>query len=360
MGSKLTNRPLRAAIVGAGQIARQHAACVARLEDVQLVAVCDTSPAKARCLAERFGISQHYTDYRAMLTEIAPDMVHVTTPPESHYPLAMAALEAGANVFVEKPLALTHREVRSLLDTAGSRDLFLLEDHNYRFNGPVQRALALCRDGALGKLNHVEIGFYLGLTAVDAAANGPAPRDSRFPGGVVFDYLPHMAYLALAFAGTPDQCETRWLAPPVGSPLRCQEFRAQLRCANTTVGLTFSAATRPHQFGIRLYGERGRVEIDLLESHYSTLGYRRGSPALATFRNGLAAARATLVSTIGGLWQRLADTPGPYSGMWRLIESSYTSLRCGSAAPVTPAEILATHELLAALLENAPGQGGND
>src|SRR5947208_1057219 len=102
---------MRAALVGAGRIAREHLACLERLETVELAAVCDRSAVAAEAAAARFGASRWFTDHRTMLDEIEPDVVHVTTPLGTHFELAVAALEAGAHAIVEKPLAGSLEEV---------------------------------------------------------------------------------------------------------------------------------------------------------------------------------------------------------------------------------------------------------
>ena len=96
---------MKAALIGAGQIARQHLACLKTLPGVELTAICDLSPATAEAAAERYGVRAWFTDHRAMLQKVQPDVVHVTTPPISHFRLAMDSFDAGANVIVEKPAA---------------------------------------------------------------------------------------------------------------------------------------------------------------------------------------------------------------------------------------------------------------
>jgi ornithine cyclodeaminase/alanine dehydrogenase-like protein (mu-crystallin family) len=89
---------VKAALIGAGQIARQHLACLKTLPGVDLAAICDLSPATAEAAAERYGIRSWFTDHRAMLEKVRPDVVHVTTPPTSHFGLAMDSVNAGAHV----------------------------------------------------------------------------------------------------------------------------------------------------------------------------------------------------------------------------------------------------------------------
>ena len=88
---------------------------------VEVVGVCDLSRAMAESAAERFGVPRWSTDSPAMLEESRPDVVHVTTPPTSHYPLAMAALDAGAHVILEKPATVTFDQLDDLVGHARAR-----------------------------------------------------------------------------------------------------------------------------------------------------------------------------------------------------------------------------------------------
>src|SRR5438067_1801103 len=124
----MEGREVKVGIIGTGHIARQHLACLRELPGVQVAAVCDLSRAMAESAAERFGVPRWFTDSRAMLEQTKPDVVHVTTPPTSHYRLASDALAAGAHVLVEKPITVTFGEVESLVRQARDARRVLIED----------------------------------------------------------------------------------------------------------------------------------------------------------------------------------------------------------------------------------------
>src|ERR671920_646030 len=145
-----------AAVVGAGAVAKQHLACLAELDFVDVVGVCDLSPATAASAAERFGARASFTDHRAMLEELSPDIVHVTTPPAAHHAIAMDALAAGAHVIVEKPIVDDTGGLEALLAEAERRERVLIEDYNYVFNPQIRRILELIESGELGRLVRVE------------------------------------------------------------------------------------------------------------------------------------------------------------------------------------------------------------
>ena len=104
---------LKVAIVGCGKIADAHAEQIQRIAGCQIVGVCDREPLMARQLYERFPVARYFADLDELLHETRPDVVHVTTPPQSHAGVARACLERGCHVYVEKPFALTEKDARS-------------------------------------------------------------------------------------------------------------------------------------------------------------------------------------------------------------------------------------------------------
>src|SRR6266481_8219547 len=114
---------LKAAIIGCGKIADSHASQIQRIPDVEIVGVCDREPLMARQLYERFPVKQHFSDLTALLDESKPDVVHVTTSPESHFEIARLCLERGCNVYVEKPFTVNEDDARRLVAIAEQKHL---------------------------------------------------------------------------------------------------------------------------------------------------------------------------------------------------------------------------------------------
>ena len=112
---------LSVAIVGCGKIADDHASQIARIPGCEIIGVCDAEPLMARQLAERFRIRQYFSDAQELLHQARPEVVHVCTPPQSHFEIAKLCMEAGCHVYVEKPFALTEDEARKLIAYAGER-----------------------------------------------------------------------------------------------------------------------------------------------------------------------------------------------------------------------------------------------
>ena len=112
---------LKVAIVGCGKIADAHASQIVRIAGAEIVGVCDREPLMARQLAERFPVKAAYDDLATLLAEARPDVVHITTPPASHFDIASLCLEHGSHVYVEKPFTLYAHEAADA-DRPGGRE----------------------------------------------------------------------------------------------------------------------------------------------------------------------------------------------------------------------------------------------
>src|SRR5512146_486825 len=108
---------LKVAIVGCGKIADGHIEEIQKMkETARVVAVCDLERLMAEQIAVRYGISAPYDDLDELLARERPDVVHVTTPPASHLALAKKAIDAGAHVYVEKPLTPSFADSKRLVE----------------------------------------------------------------------------------------------------------------------------------------------------------------------------------------------------------------------------------------------------
>src|SRR5262245_17865031 len=148
---------LRVAIVGCGKIADQHVSAIRRIPGCEIVAVCDKELLMARQLGERFGIEGCFSSVEEMLESAFPDIVHITTPPQSHFSLARQCLEAGSHVYLEKPFTVTASEAESLIELAETYDLKLTAGHNLQFTHEMMEMRRLVQQGFLGgKPVHLE------------------------------------------------------------------------------------------------------------------------------------------------------------------------------------------------------------
>jgi UDP-N-acetyl-2-amino-2-deoxyglucuronate dehydrogenase len=141
---------LRTAIVGAGKVSHNHAEALNSTPYASLVAVCGRSKDKTRNFADKYGI-RPYTDINAMLAKEDLQAVVICTPHPAHAQPAVAALNAGVNVLVEKPLASTIVDCDAMIDAAKINGMKLGVVSQRRFYEPVRRVKDAIDAGKIGK-----------------------------------------------------------------------------------------------------------------------------------------------------------------------------------------------------------------
>jgi predicted dehydrogenase len=339
---------MKAALIGAGQIARQHLACLKTLQGVELAAICDLSPATAEAAAEQYAIPAWFTDHRAMLEDVRPDVVHVTTPPTSHFRLAMDAFEAGAHVIVEKPATSTFEELETLAKRAQQAGRHLVEDYNYLFNQAPQQILRRIESGQFGKVTHVEVLICLDILGPSGFADPNSPHPAlTLAGGAIADFLPHLASLAYRFVGPHRTAQTVWTKRKP-SPLPFDEFRAVVDAERGTAALGFSSSSQPDAFWLRIYGERMQATANLFETRLTFDGPRNVPKPLRPFFSSLEEGKTIRRAALATLLRKFKG-PGAYEGLWELLARTYRALADGSALPVTASHVLEVNRMIEAL-----------
>jgi len=149
-------KKLRTAVFGTGFMGRVHTEGIRRLGNVEIVAIAASSQEKARKFADEVGVEGATGDYKSLLADPSLDAVHVCTPNALHFPMAMAALEAGKNVLCEKPLATTVAEAEQLVNKAKEKNLANCTFHNLRYYPMVQQIRRLRESGELGDIYAVQ------------------------------------------------------------------------------------------------------------------------------------------------------------------------------------------------------------
>jgi predicted dehydrogenase len=148
----MEREPVRVGLLGLGAIAQVvHLPILSQLEDLKLVAVCDVDRAKAKAIAARFGIRAHDADddvYRA--SDI--DALVICTPSHLHESQAIAALESGKHVLVEKPLALDSAAAARVVDAAEKTGKVLMVAMNNRYRPDTMALRPFAEGGELGEI----------------------------------------------------------------------------------------------------------------------------------------------------------------------------------------------------------------
>jgi predicted dehydrogenase/nucleoside-diphosphate-sugar epimerase len=312
-------RKRRTAIVGAGYIARVHAEILAAMRGVELVAVCDVDPQRARDLAARFAVPAAVCSVED-LVRLDVDAAHVLTPPDTHAEVVRELLRLKVDVFVEKPPALSSRETRELDRFARSQGARLAVNHNSTHHPAFARARELARRGSVGRVRHVQVTLHAPVRQLESGRS--AHWMFRAAPNVVFD----LGYHALAqlhdLIGRVVEARTtvrdtiqlssgqRFHAGWAGAA------RAELGSASFdfAFGATFARST------LCIHGTDGVIDVDLLRDHVSLETRSRWIEPLDDFLSSWR--RAAQLGTQATL--RLAERrDGFHEGMRRSIHSFY-------------------------------------
>ena len=170
-------RALRAGVIGLGSMGLNHARVYGEIEGVELVAVADVSPDRLKLVAH--GNPTLYDDYHRMLADERLDLVSVCVPTLLHRDVALAAIQRGVALLVEKPIAATFTEGQAIAKAAQQAAVPLMVGHVERFNPAVLEVKRRLAAGELGRVYQVY-----------ARRTGPFPRRVRDV-GVVHDLAPH-------------------------------------------------------------------------------------------------------------------------------------------------------------------------
>lgn len=142
----------RAAIIGTGDIASEHAAAIRQLGGrVEIVAAVDVNEERVSAFATEWGVTKTYESVSQLLAYERLDLVHICTPPATHVPLAIECLLAGVSPLLEKPPALSLEQLDLLLDVERQTGVPVIVVFQHRFGAGAHRLRALNGSPALGR-----------------------------------------------------------------------------------------------------------------------------------------------------------------------------------------------------------------
>lgn len=263
---------IKVGIIGCGKMADQHAVQIQRIPGAEIIGVCDSESLMAQQMADRFNIGKYFTKVQEMLDAINPDVVHITTPPSSHFPLGKMCLEAGCNIYVEKPFTLYTSEAEDLIKLANQKRLKVTAGHNAQFTHAMVRMRALVKEGYLGgKPVHMESHYCydFGDASYAKALLGDSDHWTRkLPGSLLQNIISHgISKIAEYLSGDSPTVIARGFTSPflksIGQGDIIDEVRVIIEDQDfTTAYFTFSSQIRPvpHQF--RLYGPKKSLIVD--------------------------------------------------------------------------------------------------
>lgn len=265
-------RKLKIAIVGCGQIADGHISEVQKMDNAEVVGVCDLEILMAEQAASRYRIPRYYDQFSEMLEKEQPDVVHITTPPQSHLSLATAAIDAGCHVYVEKPFTPTYKETVKLIQHAENNNKKLTIGHIYFFDPPALALRQMVREGTIGNPVHVEsfYGYSLAGPFGKAIMGNSTHWVHKLPGKLFHNNIDHLLNKIIEFID--DEQPAIKVFGGVRRTTRVgdirdempDELRVMIQGKSTSAYATFSSHIKPTAHFMRLYGTKNIAHADFV------------------------------------------------------------------------------------------------
>ncbi len=145
-------RKIRTAVLGTGFMGKVHTEGIRRLGYVEIAGLAASPGRDPQSIAESYHVDNVTTDWKALLADESIEAVHICTPNSLHYPMAMAALNAGKHVLCEKPLAMSSAEASEMLALAKKKKRLHVTHHNLRYYPLVQHVRQMVKAGELGDI----------------------------------------------------------------------------------------------------------------------------------------------------------------------------------------------------------------
>jgi predicted dehydrogenase len=264
------------AIVGCGAITREHLKVSRMMDSMDLVALCDVDKDALARMSMEGGVARTYTDFSKMLETEDLSIVSILTPPQFHAPMAVAAIEKGINVLLEKPLTITSGEAELILKALQKTGVKLTVDYNALFSQVMIKAMDLVRQAAIGEVLGMEVRML--QTKDDAMAVNQKHWCHKIPGGRFGEMLAHPVYLLQAILGDTLESATV-LAQKRGAYdwMRYDEL-CVLLSGRKGIGRIYASFNAPRlTYQVDIFGTQKILSIDLLNQTLVILGYRTSS-----------------------------------------------------------------------------------
>jgi predicted dehydrogenase len=352
---------LKVAIVGCGKIADSHALQILRIRGCEIVGACDNEELMAKQFFDRFPVKRYFSSLTQLLEEARPDVVHITTPPQSHFEIGRRCLEHGCHIFVEKPFTLDVTEAEKLVALANQKRLRLTVGHDAQFSHVARRMRKLVEDGFLGGAPiHMESYWcynFGNATYAKALLGDKQHWVRRLPGNLLQNIISHgIAKIAEFLTSESPTVMAHGFSSPFLRTLGEDQIVDELRVIiseerSTTAYFTFSSQMRPSLHQFRAFGPTNGVLIDEDQQILIQLPSKKLKSYAENFFQPVNFACRYLKNSLRNMRLFLASDFHPDAGKKYLFECFYRSITEGAPVPIPYREILLTARIMDAIFE---------
>ncbi len=320
----------KVAIIGLGGIVQLvHLPNLLKMNNVKVTAVAEINKNRLNTMADKFNIEGRYTDYKELLSNAEADAVIIATPTHLHKETSIAALKAGKDVLVEKPLARTYAEAKPIIDAAKKSKNKIMVGMNLRYRPDAMILRSLLSSGEIGEPFYVKCGW------IRRQSSGEKwfTKKEESGGGVIIDLSILLLDLSL------------WLLnyPPVTS-VSTQNFSmntkhvedssiSMLRCKNNAVinmETSWSIPLEKDLFYFNVYGTKGSASLNpfrinkKIDEQFMDLTPAQTESAVTLFKKSYLNELKSFIGAVRGLNPVFSPASEALSRM-RVIDAMYQS-----------------------------------
>ncbi|MHB8108966.1 MAG: NAD-dependent epimerase/dehydratase family protein [Syntrophorhabdaceae bacterium] len=329
---------LKVGIAGCGTIFHYHRAFIESYPDAVLCGIADKDEKALKKMSEMYGIRNCYWDIEEMIEKQATDVVHITTPPQTHAALAEAAINRGNHVFIEKPMTLDAATGAKIYDMAAKNDVRVCVDHNHLFDPWMLQAKDVLKDLDPNGITYVESYYGINPNIPEIMGYRKANTISwmySLPGGLFHHFLTHPLYLMLEYTGRAVQIETMARSNGAFFQDMSDELHIMVNGERAIGKLTVSFNAKPFQHFVKIYHKKAIITIDFNNMNMAAIRHMGLPAAVTKIATNFGTAKAFTTQTISNVYRFVTGKPNPYSGMRKIIHAFYDSIRHASDLPVS-------------------------
>jgi predicted dehydrogenase len=249
----------RIGVIGLGTVAQLvHLPNFSKIKNAEVTAVAEIKSHRLMTVADKFNIPHKYKNYKDLLENSDVDAVIITTPTSQHKEIAIDCLNAKKDVLIEKPIARTYTEAKSIVDAAEKNNCKLMVGMNLRYRPDLMLIRTLINAGEIGQ------PFYLKCSWVrrQSSSENWFMKREEAGGGVLLDLGIHLLDVALWLLDNPEVNSVSTQNYYQSSKNLEDTSLSFIRCSNSSIinlESSWSLADDKDSFNISVYGSKGSI-----------------------------------------------------------------------------------------------------
>jgi predicted dehydrogenase len=320
----------RIGVIGLGSVAQLvHLPNLYKINNAEITAVAEIKQSRLNAIADKFSVKDRFKDYREMLEKTELDAVIITTPTSTHKDIAIDCLNSKKDVLVEKPLARSYEESKTIVEVAKKNKKNLMVGMNLRFRPDTMLLRSLINSGEIGSPYYVKSGWI----RQQSSSEKWFTKKEESGGGVIIDLGIHLIDLSLWLLGYPE-IESVSTQNFYHNTRSVEDTSISLiKCKNSSVIYLESSWSLPVEkdhFYLNLYGTKGSYSSSpfrvykKMEENYMDLTPSQSENAAVLFKKSYMNELKSFIGAVKGL--NPVFSPGEESMQrMKIIEAMYKS-----------------------------------